>query len=80
MDQIATFHTHFGALSFQRRLRGMGERVVMMPVPRSLSASCGTCVRFQTPFCAQTMADEDLDRVYAVEEAGYREIFYNEEG
>ena len=79
MDQIATFHTHFGALSFQRRLQKMGDRAVMMPVPRSLSASCGTCVRFQAPFCAGTMADEDLDRVYAVEETGYREIFENEE-
>lgn len=79
MDQIATFHTHFGALSFQRRLQGMGERAVMMPVPRTLSASCGTCVRFQTPFCAADMADEDLDRVYAVEGTAYREIFQNEE-
>ena len=79
MEQIATFHTHFGALSFQRRLRGMGEQAVMMPVPRSLSASCGTCVRFQTPFCAASMADEDLDRVYAAEAGGYRELFHNEE-
>ena len=79
MDQIATFHTHFGALSFQRRLKGMGEKAVMMPVPRALSASCGTCARFQTPFDAGTMADEDLDRVYAVEGSGYRELFHNEE-
>ena len=79
MDQIATFHTHFGALSFQRRLQGLGERAVMMPVPRTLSASCGTCVRVQTPFFADTMADEDLDRVYAVEDRGYREIYHNEE-
>ena len=79
MDQIATFHTHFGALSFQRRLQRLGERAVMMPVPRTLSASCGTCVRFQTPFNADTMADEDLDRVYAVEDRGYREIYHNEE-
>lgn len=76
MDQIATFHTHFGALSFQRRLKKLGEKAVMMPVPRSLSASCGTCVRFQTPFDS-AMADEDLDRVYAVEGECYREIYHN---
>ena len=51
----------------------------MMPVPPALSASCGTCVRFQAPFCAADMADEDLDRVYAVEGTDYREIFQNEE-
>ena len=79
MDQIATFHTHFGALSFQRRLQGMGEQAVMMPVPRALAARCGTCARIEAPFCAADMADEDLDRVYAVEGTDYREIFQNEE-
>ena len=60
MDQIATFHTHFGALSFHRRLAALGDAPVMMPVPRRLSASCGTCVRFTLPFSEEIMADEDL--------------------
>lgn len=77
-EQIATFHTHFGALSFHRQLKSLGDAPVMMPVPRSLSASCGTCVRFRTPFSAE-MADEDLDAVYAVEGGGYREVFHNQE-
>ena len=51
----------------------------MMPVPRSLSASCGTCVRFTLDFDAAAMADEDLDGVYAVEGTAYRQIFHNEE-
>lgn len=79
MEQIATFHTHFGALSFQRRLKALGDKPVMMPVPRSLSASCGTCVRFQADFVPETMADEDLDGVYAVENGAYRALFRNEE-
>ena len=79
MTQIATFHTHFGALSFQRRLKAAGDKPVMMPVPRAISASCGTCVRFEAAFDPETMADEDLDRVYAAEESGYRQIFHNEE-
>ena len=79
MDQIATFHTHFGALSFHRRLAALGDAPVMMPVPRKLSASCGTCVRFSLPFEAGAMADEDLDGVYAVESGGYKLIFQNEE-
>lgn len=79
MDQIATFHTHFGALSFQRRLSALGDSPVLMPVPRKLSASCGTCVRFALPFAAGTMADEDLDGVYAAENGGYRLLFQNED-
>ncbi len=79
MDQIATFHTHFGALSFHKKLKSLGDQPVMMPVPRTLSASCGTCVKFSLEFFPQTMAHEDLDRVYTVEPDGYHECFYNEE-
>lgn len=79
MEQIATFYTHFGALSFQKRLKSLGDCPVMMPVPRALSASCGTCVRFYLDFVPSSMADEDLDSVYAVEDSGYREIFHGEE-
>ena len=78
MEQIATFHTHFGALNFHRKLAALGDRPAMMPVPRKLAASCGTCVRFALPF-RPDMADEDLDRVYAVEGADYRLLFHNEE-
>ena len=66
MDQIATFHTHFGALTFQRKRKAEGTKAVMMPVPRALSASCGTCVKFTGTF-ELSMADEDLDSVYAVQ-------------
>ncbi|MEG1857178.1 MAG: DUF3343 domain-containing protein [Pseudoflavonifractor sp.] len=78
MDQIATFHTHFGAISFQRRLEGMGDLPVLMPVPRRLSASCGTCVRFALPF-EPAMADEDLDGVYESRDGDYVPVFQNEE-
>ena len=44
MEQIATFHTHFGALEFQKTCKALGDKPKMMPVPRALSASCGTCV------------------------------------
>lgn len=78
-SQIATFHTHLGAMRFYRRLLGLGdEAAALMPAPRKLSASCGTCVQFHLPF-ARDWADEDLDAVYAVTEAGYQEIFSNPE-
>ena len=42
---IATFHTHLSALLTCRALTAAGVAAQMMPVPRRLSAACGTCVR-----------------------------------
>ena len=77
MEQIATFHTHLGALRFQRRLTALGLEAAMAPVPRKLSASCGTCVRFAAPFDS-AWADEDLDAVYLAEGRDYTRIYLNE--
>lgn len=79
MEQIATFHTHLGALRFERKLLSLGDDgAMLMPVPRKLSASCGTCVRFDRPF-EPDWANEDLDAVYIAECPGYRTIFQAEE-
>lgn len=43
---VATFFTHFDAICFSKELDVMGVDVKLMPVPRRLSSSCGTCVRF----------------------------------
>ena len=79
MEQIATFHTHFGALEFQKTCKALGDKPKMMPVPRALSASCGTCAKSQIPFDLASMSHEDLDSVYAVDGAAYRLLFHNEE-
>ena len=47
MSRIATFFSHFGAVSFRKTCEGAGIQARLMPVPRSLSSSCGTCVRFE---------------------------------
>lgn len=46
MTYIATFFTHFAAVNFSRQLREAGQKPMLMPVPRKLSSSCGTCVKF----------------------------------
>ena len=43
---IATFYSHYGAIQFRRNCEGMNLKAEVMPVPRDLSSSCGTCVRF----------------------------------
>ena len=76
-ENIATFYTHLGALRFERRLKKLGESAAMSPVPRKLSASCGTCVRFTATF-QNEWADEDLEAVYeSVGEGQYRLIYEN---
>lgn len=75
---IATFHTHLGALRFHRALVAAGDSsAVMMPVPRALSASCGTCVRFEMQARGEWIS-EDLDSIYTAEANGYDRIYLNE--
>jgi len=47
---IATFFSHFGAVRFRKELdmAGIGGLTcTLMPVPRFLSSSCGTCVKIE---------------------------------
>ena len=44
-DYIITFYSHFGAMRYRKEAEQAGLRAILMPVPRYLSSSCGTCVR-----------------------------------
>jgi len=46
-EYIATFHTHFSAMMSGKKMEAAGISYSLEPVPRSLSSSCGTCIRFQ---------------------------------
>lgn len=65
---IVTFYTHYGAVRFDRQCRQSGIAVKMMPVPRKLSSSCGTCVIFEADSPSFVRPDEDLERCYLVKE------------
>ena len=45
MTYFATFFSHFGATRYKLLCDGQGISCRVMPVPRDLSSSCGTCVR-----------------------------------
>lgn len=49
MTCIATFYSHFGAVCFRKLCEEHRIPARLMPVPRALSSSCGTCVRFEGP-------------------------------
>ena len=57
---IATFHTHLSALLTCQRLTAAGVRARMMPVPRKLSASCGTCVDYEASGPLLEQMDTDV--------------------
>lgn len=78
MEYIATFHTHYDATRFFRRVRPLAD-VRMKPVPRALSSSCGTCVVF-TAEGAENLplpgwATDGAERIYRIEASGYDLIF-----
>ena len=63
-EYIATFHTHLAALITSRTLASLGVKAQMMPVPRKLSSSCGTCVRYFSEDANLCAMDEDVEAVY----------------
>lgn len=64
---IATFHTHLSALITSRTLSEKGIAARMMPVPRKLSSSCGTCVRYESQEPCLSEMDGDVERVYRID-------------
>lgn len=68
---IATFHTHLAALRSSRSLSGRGIAAQMTPVPRKLSSSCGTCVRYEAETPELSLLDRDTEAVYADEGGRY---------
>lgn len=86
MEYIATFYTQYGAIKFYRELQKQGGHVKLMPIPRQLSSSCGTCVRFngtagQSFDPAGCPADlrRDFEALYALHEGHPKRVWQNEE-
>lgn len=49
-----------------------------MPVPRDLSSSCGTCVRYETmeeKFVLPVPMPEEVEQIVSVDDGGYTVIF-----
>jgi len=66
---IATFYSHFGAIRFKRTCDAMGLKANVMPVPRNLSSSCGTCVQFEGA-CPDSPPQE-VEQIVSVTPDGY---------
>ena len=75
-EYIATFHTHLSAMRTQRALAEQGVAARLSPVPRYLSASCGTCVIYCAEEANLDCMDSDVERVVERTGAdnGFREL------
>lgn len=61
MSYIATFYSHFGAIRFKKQCDSYGLSAKLMPVPRDLSSSCGTCVLYEGVKSKETNNEQDID-------------------
>ena len=75
---VATFFSHFGAMRFKKVCDGTGIPARMMPVPRMLSSSCGTCVRLETGDPGSLPRTEEMEQL-ALEEPGGWHVFWKAE-
>lgn len=73
-EYIATFHTHLAAIMAHRALGALGVSARMMPVPRSVSSSCGTCVRYSADGAHTEAMGEDCESIFLVH-TGKREEY-----
>lgn len=76
-EYIATFYSHFGAISFKKLCDREGAAAKIMPVPRSLSSSCGTCVRFTGDAMTQGEKSEELEQIVKIIGEGQYQVLYH---
>ena len=75
---IATFPPPPPAPPPRPRRTAAGARARMLPGPRKLSASCGTCVDYEASGPLLEQMDTDVERVFAVEGEIYTLLLENE--
>ena len=75
MTYLATFFSHFGAVRCQRTCRALGRPARMMPVPRTLSSSCGTCVQWEGEPELPEDVLADVEQIVEITTQGYRPIY-----
>ena len=75
---LATFHTHLSAMLSCQSLTHAGVAARMTPVPRKLSSSCGTCVRYEAQGPCQALLDEDAEAVYRLSDDAYELVWKTE--
>lgn len=80
MTFLATVYSHFGAIRYKRACEAAGISATLMPVPRSLSSSCGTCVRCEGDWLSPSQADaEEIEQIVRQFPDGYEVVYRSTE-
>ena len=75
---IATFFSHFGAMSCKKKCDKEGYPAAVMPVPRNLSSSCGTCVKFcGNVQVAEKWHSDEVEQLVKILENGSFQVIWN---
>ena len=74
---VATFFSHFGAMRCKKACDKAGISARMMPVPRMLSSSCGTCVRMEVENTEDIPRSDETEQIALEQADGYRIIWSN---
>lgn len=80
MELIATFYSHFGATRFAKKCKSLDCKAKLMPVPRTLSSSCGTCVSYEYDSMCPIGEDEkeifdEVEQIVEVTQSGYNRLY-----
>ena len=76
MKYIATFFSHFGAIRFEKNCKNKNISAKLMPVPRTLSSSCGTCVSYECNDYSQLEPiSDEVEQIVEVLDDGYNECY-----
>jgi len=72
MKYIATFYAHIGAIRFKKECDSRKIEARLMPVPRDLSSSCGTCVSFIGPYwLPQGKEADEIEQIVEIKDEGF---------
>jgi len=78
-NYIATFFTHYDALMFFGQLKERGIEAKLMPVPRKVSASCGTCCFYVSDDLHIEISDCEIEAVYVEVSGVFSKVWSNED-
>ncbi len=75
---IVTFLSHYDAISFYTKYQEEYAEVNVLPVPRNISSSCGSCVRLVCNISDIDFENVDFECVYRIEESKYIKVIESE--
>jgi len=72
---VVPFHTHSAALCNHRALTKAGVNTTLAPVSRTLSSSCGTCVKYASDQARLALLHRDCEQMVVERaEGGYGQV------